>query len=257
MKTTLKNLAVMACIATMSLSLSACSSSSEPDLYAGNVEIHDPMEDTNRAVFEFNRAVDDNIINPIISGYRTVTPQYARDGLGNFLGNLKTPVKMGNQLLQGDVSGAGNDFVRGTINTLLGIGGLVDLAAMEGIAPDDEDFGQTLAIWGAGHGPYLVAPFFGGASLRDHTGFLVDSIADPLTLYLNNVDEMHIAYQRSGLSYLDLRDTLYDVLAELEQSSIDYYATVRSAYYQNREAAVNDQKSNSTEDYALPDFDEY
>lgn len=252
-----KTALTLACIAAVGFTANACSSSSEQKIYAGDIEISDPMEDTNRAVFAFNEAVDDTIINPIIEGYRYATPEYARDGVGNFLNNLKTPISMGNNLLQGDLPGVGNNFVRASINTILGLGGLVDLAAMEGIEPDSEDFGQTLAIWGAGHGPYMVAPFFGGASVRDHGGFLVDSIADPLNIYLRNVDEMHWAYQRAGLSYLDLRDTLYDVLAELEQSSIDYYATVRSAYYQNRKAAVNDQKTSDASDYDLPDFDEF
>jgi phospholipid-binding lipoprotein MlaA len=252
-----KTIALIACVASSGLALNACSSSSKSQIYAGDIEISDPMEETNRSVFAFNAAVDDTIINPIIKGYRYATPEYARDGLGNFLQNLKTPVSMGNNLLQVDLPGVGNNFVRASINTLLGLGGLVDLASIEGIEADSEDFGQTLAIWGAGHGPYMVAPLFGGASVRDHTGFLVDSVADPLNLYLGNIDEMHLAYQRSGLSYLDLRDNLYDVLAELEKSSIDYYATVRSAYYQNREAAVEDQKTSEAKDYDLPDFDEF
>ena len=102
-----------------------------------------------------------------------------------------------------------------------------------------------------------MAPLIGPASLRDYTGYFVDAFADPLRIYMNNIDEMHIYYAKAGVNYLDLRDSLYDVLIDLEASSIDYYATMRSAYYQNREASVNDEKGAGAAEADIPDYDDF
>ena len=112
---------------------------------------------------------------------------------------------------------------------------------MIGLPYEQEDFGQTLAVWGVGHGPYLVVPFLGPSSLRDYAGYAVDTFADPLRWYLHNIDEEGWYYAKLGADYIDLRESLIDVLKDLEASSIDYYAAVRSTYVQRREALVNDQ----------------
>lgn len=231
----LRLLSVLALLAT-GTALSACSTT---ETQQDTAEISDPFEGFNRGVFAFNAAIDDAFINPIVLGYREVTPGPVRTGVTNFLRTVKSPINLANELLQGDLDGAGNVVERTTINTLLGLG-VVDIAADEGMPYEAEDFGQTLAVWGVGHGPYLVIPFLGPSSMRDYAGYGVDMFADPVNLYLKNTDHESLVYYRAGLSYLDLRHSLYNVMEDLERNSIDYYASVRSTYYQRREALVKD-----------------
>ncbi|MCB1563799.1 MAG: VacJ family lipoprotein [Alphaproteobacteria bacterium] len=226
-------------------------------LMNGKTVMTDPFEETNRQVFAFNNAVDKAVIHPIAKGYNEVVPQPARTGITNVLRNLKTPTTLANQLLQGDLEGAGNVVLRGVINTLIGVGGLFDVAGAENIPYEPEDFGQTLGKWGVDHGPYLVVPIIGPSSTRDYAGFFIDSLADPLRWYLFNIDEEGIYYGKVGMEYLTLRADLVDVLEDLEKSSIDYYAATRSAYYQRREALVEDQDPESMSAPAIPDYDEY
>lgn len=236
--------------------LNGCSSTGSEPVMAGDVEIHDPFEGTNRAVFAFNNAVDKAVIHPIAKGYNAVLPKPVRTGVDNVLHNLKSPVTFANQALQGDVEGAANVLVRAVVNTLVGVGGIFDVAAAEGIPYEGEDFGQTLATWGVGHGPYIVVPIIGPSSLRDYVGYAVDSFADPLRWYLFNVDKEEWYYGKVGVEYLALRASLVDTLEDLERSSIDYYAATRSAYYQHREALVNDKDPNAGGGADIPDYDD-
>lgn len=216
--------------------------------------ISDPFEEANRAVFSFNNAVDDILIHPIVKGYRYVVPEPGRRGVTNFLRNLKTPVTFTNEVLQGDVQGAEKAAFRGVVNTLVGGLGLFDVAGKEGWTYEQEDFGQTLGVWGVGHGPYLVVPFIGPSSTRDYAGYIVDSFADPLRWYLFNINEEEIYYSKMAVEYVDLRNSLMDVLLELERSSIDYYAAVRSTYYQRREALVRDEAATASDSGSIPDY---
>lgn len=244
----LRILSVLALLAT-GTALSACATTeTQPN------EISDPFEGFNRAVFAFNAAFDDAFINPIILGYREVTPGPVRTGVTNFLRNVKSPLNLANELLQGDFEGAGNVIERTAINTLIGGVGFVDVAAGEGLPYEAEDFGQTLAVWGVDHGPYMVLPILGPSSLRDYAGYGVDMFADPVNLYLMNTEHESLVYYRAGISYLDLRNSLYDVMEDLERNSIDPYASVRSTYYQRREALVNDQEGDISA--ATSDFDD-
>ncbi len=238
------------------LLMASCASNKEP-IYVGDIEVNDSFEASNRAVFAFNDAVSDVLIHPVVKGYRTVVPSPARKGLTNVLRTLRSPVNLGNQLLQGDMEGAGNVVKRTVINVLVGAGGLFDVAGYEGIEYEAEDFGQTLAVWGVDHGPYLVVPLIGPSSLRDYTGYFVDGFADPLRWYLFNINEDGLYYTKVGLDYLDLRESLVDVLEELEASSVDYYAATRSIYYQRRQALVEDRARNGAGSYEVPDFPEY
>ena len=237
-------------ICALGFSLMACSTTEQTS------GVNDPFEGANRAVFAFNTAVDDAVIEPVIEGYQAVTPKPARSGLRNFLRNLKTPVNFANQALQGDVEGAKNVALRATINTFVGGLGLFDVAGYEGIEYEPEDFGQTLAVWGLGHGPYFVVPFFGPSSARDGVGFAVDGIADPLNFYVDNIGEESLAVYRSGLGYVDLRDSLHDVLRDLQKNSFDYYAATRSAYYQRRDALAMDLASGQSVGASAGGFDD-
>jgi len=242
--------------AIASFALAGCASHQDQSVMGDEQVISDPFENTNRAIFKFNEVVDDNVIHPVVKGYRFVVPQEARNGLGNFLRNLQSPVIFANQMLQGDIEGAGNVVLRAVINTLVGFGGLFDIAGKEGLPHEGEDFGQTLASWGLDHGPYIVVPILGPSSTRDTVGYIVDGYADPLRWYLFNVDEASIHYARSGLNYLNIRDNLMDVLEDLRKSSIDYYASTRSIYYQRRDALVDDENPDDAVSVAIPDYDE-
>lgn len=205
---------------------------------------------------QMNEAADKAILEPVAKGYRAVTPEPARIAVRNFLRNLNSPIVIGNQLLQGDLTGAGNATARVVINTLAGFGGLIDVAELGGIEHEPEDFGQTLATWGVGDGMYVVLPLLGPSTMRDATGSLVDSYADPLRIYLFNIDEEHLHYTRLGVEVVSKREELIDVIDDLRRNSFDYYAAVRSAYYQHREALINDQSAEAPV-ADIPDYDDF
>ncbi|MCB9987929.1 MAG: VacJ family lipoprotein [Rhodospirillales bacterium] len=236
--------------------LAACSTTQAQKSYSDNSEISDPLESVNRTTFAVNNAIDTVLLEPAARGYRAAVPKPARKGVRNFLRNLRSPINIANQVLQGDVSGAGNDLTRMVVNTLVGVGGLFDVAGSEGYEYEQEDFGQTLATWGVGHGPYLVLPILGPSSVRDATGLAVDAYADPLRLYLFNVDKEEWHYARIGMTAIDKREELLDVLEELEKNSFDYYAALRSVYYQRRAAEVRDEAQNSGSMSSIPDYDD-
>lgn len=222
--------------------LSACSSSQYGEVY-------DPAETVNRGIFKFNNAVDEAVLEPVAKGYRAAVPQPARTGVRNALRNLKTPTILANNLLQADLTGAGNTLTRFFANTLFGLGGLVDVAGSEGVAYREEDFGQTLGVWGMGHGPYVVLPLFGPSSVRDTTGFIVDGYTDPVRIWLMNSDNEGWYYGRVAVATVDKREELLDVLSDLKRNSVDYYAAMRSAYIQKRDAQVR-----GNDDADLPDI---
>ncbi len=236
--------------------LSSCASMKDGVIVEDDVAIYDPFETTNRYVMSFNQAIDYAFINPVIKGYRTVAPQPVRSGIRNFLRNLRSPLTFANQLLQGDLPGARDVLVRTAVNTTVGVGGIFDVAGYEGITYEPEDFGQTLAVWGVGDGPYMVVPFIGPSSMRDYGGYFVDSMADPLRIYLNNIDENGIYYAKVGADYLDIRESVADSLSEIKASSIDYYASVRSTYFQHRKALIEDNKGTATGTIpAIPNYE--
>lgn len=245
----------MAAAVLVSFPLAACSTTQGSAL-GGDEQISDPFEGANRAVFAFNNAMDDVIIHPVAKGYNAVLPEPARNGIDNALRNLRSPVNFANQVLQGDVDGAGNVLLRAAVNTFVGLGGLFDVAGYEGYEHEYEDFGQTLGVWGIDHGPYFVVPFFGPSSMRDSTGFVVDSFADPLRWWLFNIDEEGWYYGKTALNYVALRASLVDVLEDLENSSIDYYASTRSAYVQHRKALLEDRASDGMSAPEIPDYDD-
>ncbi len=236
--------------AACTLALGACASTQQRT----GGSIPDPLEGYNRAMFKANDAIDKAVLEPVARGYRYVTPQPVRKGVSNVLKNLKSPVNMANQLLQGDFKGLTNDFIRFAVNTTVGIGGLFDVAGNHGYKYEQEDFGQTLASWGVGHGAYFVIPVLGPSSLRDGTGMLVDSFADPLNLYLYNTDNEEWIYARWGATLLSTREELLEAVDDLRKHSIDYYATARSAYAQRREALLNDQKPEFSGAPSIPDY---
>jgi len=204
-------------------------------------EMADPIEPINRVIFGFNDIVDHILFEPVAKIYKAVIPPPIRDGVRNVVRNVEAPLIIANNLLQGDIGGAGKAAARFVINTTIGIGGLVDVAQSQGLNHEDEDFGQTLGKWGAGEGFYLVLPIIGPSSLRDTAGLAVDSYADPTRIVASNMDEDWIYYTKSGLKGLDYRTRMIQAIDDMRRSSLDYYAAVRSAYSQKRASLIRDE----------------
>lgn len=203
--------------------------------------VYDPLEPVNRAVFDFNTAVDDVILEPVARGYAEIVPPPIQEGVTNFLRNLRTPIIFANQVLQGDWDGAENAAARFFINSVAGLGGFIDIADLNGYAYEDEDFGQTLALWGVGEGPYLVLPLLGPTNFRDTVGTAVDAAADPFNIIAGtHQDELIFIIGRSLLTAIDARARNLDTIEDIRESSLDYYASVRAIYQQFRNAQIRD-----------------
>jgi phospholipid-binding lipoprotein MlaA len=215
-------------------------------------DTNDPFEGTNRFFFDVNQILDELLLRPVAVGYRAVVPDFARDGVRNFMNNLNSPVIFANDLFQGEGDRAGTTLLRFGINSTIGIGGLIDVAKELGHPYHDEDFGQTLAVWGVDEGPYFYFPLMGPSTARDFTGFVVDRGLDPLT-YVNWGDDdlEYVPIARTVLNVIDLRSRNIETLDDIERSSVDYYASIRSLYRQSRADAIR----NGAPSPDLPDFE--
>lgn len=218
--------------------------------------VNDPLEPFNRGMFAFNNALDRALIEPAARVYAFLTPDFFRTGVQNFMRNLRTPLIVANNVLQGDIKGAGVASARFVINTVGGIGGLVDVAGANGLPFEPEDFGQTLAVWGFGEGFYLVLPVIGPSNLRDGVGLAVETYADPVRLYAFNRDEEWIYYTRGAVEAIDNRARMLTVVRDMRRNSLDYYAAVRSAYTQKRRALVRDINPDAPKAQAVQYYDE-
>jgi len=201
-------------------------------------EIYDPFEPLNRAIFSFNNVADRIVLEPIANGYRKL-PSPVQTGFNNFLSNLRAPLVIVNQLLQGQGENAVQSSGRFIINSTVGVFGLFDVAEKIGIEEKEEDFGQTLATWGVGEGFYVVLPLFGPSNTRDATGMALTMITDPINAYAVSEGEAWLVPTRTAINAIDQRSQIIDEVNALRDNSIDYYAAVRSSYYQNRKAAIN------------------
>jgi phospholipid-binding lipoprotein MlaA len=211
---------------------------------------NDPFENLNRTTFDFTIKVDKAVFRPTALVYRRVVPQTVRESFRNFLNNLNSPVVFANDVLQGEIDRAGTTALRAGINTTLGIGGLLDIADRWGYVRHSEDFGQTLAVYGIGEGPYLFFPLLGPGNPRDLLGYIIDFAFDPLT-YVQWGDEIWVPYTRFGIDLLDVRERNIETFDEIEMNSLDYYASVRSLYRQTR---ANEIRNGAMEIQDLPDF---
>lgn len=197
-------------------------------------QVNDPAEPTNRAVFAFNQVLDKGVLKPAAGMYRDLMPPAVRTGVHNALDNLRSPVVFLNDLLQGDMDRAGVTFMRFLINSTVGVGGLGDPASDWGYTYHNEDFGQTLAKWGVDEGPYVMLPVFGPSNPRDAVGLVVDFLVDPFNWLAANTGNDFAPYARGATRAVDERARNYDTLEDLERSSLDFYATIRSLYRQRR-----------------------
>ena len=206
-------------------------------------EIYDPIEPINRAIFSFNNVADRVVLEPVAKGYKKL-PSPIQSGISNFLSNLRAPLVVINQLLQGQGENAMQSTGRFFVNSTVGVFGLIDVAEKIGLEEKEEDFGQTLATWGVGDGFYIVLPLFGPSNLRDTTGMVMTMITDPINAYAVSEGEAWIVPMRTAANAVDQRSKIIDEVNALRDNSLDYYASVRSSYYQNRRAAINNIDDN-------------
>ncbi|MEQ8194625.1 MAG: VacJ family lipoprotein [Rhodospirillales bacterium] len=223
----------------------------DPEAVADFEQTNDPIEPFNRGIFEVNQALDKGIIKPIALVYRDYTPAAVQTVVRNMLNNLRSPVIFANDVLQGKLRRAWETLVRFLINSTMGFGGLGNPAQdMVGFKFHNEDFGQTLAVWGMPEGPYIVLPILGPSNPRDTVGLVVDALIDPLNIWLSNTDRSELIFARSAVRGIDERSRNIDVLDELEKSSLDFYASLRSLYRQHRGDEINDGQP--TGNYPMP-----
>jgi len=215
----------------------------DEDLEGAPATYPDPLESTNRGVLAFNRQVDKWILDPVTRAYQFVVPKPARNAVSRFFLNLGSTKTLVNDCLQLEWTDASVTTARLVLNTTFGLVGFFDVAAELGLEAHESDFGQTLALAGTPSGPYLMLPVLGPADLRDGFGVLVDGFFQPTYYILGplNVTLGPVIMQSPGAiliyggsSGLTLRDRNFAKLQDLENSSVDYYAAMRSGYYQDR-----------------------
>jgi phospholipid-binding lipoprotein MlaA len=206
----------------------------DPQALAAYQEANDPLEPTNRHIFEFNRYLDGLLIKNIALLYKTLLPEQVRTGLRNALINLNEPVVFVNDVLQAQTTRAGKTVVRFAINSTLGIAGIFDWASGWGFPEQTGDFGQTLYSWGVPDGPYLVIPLLGPNNPRDGIGEGVDGYFDPFAYLAREQHWQDMSLARFLAKGIDDRAQNLQQLDEIEKNSIDFYAQIRSLYRQNR-----------------------
>ena len=240
---------VTACL-VLSLFLTGCASTKTNNQNGP----YDPLEPMNRAVFNFNEMVYDNVFDPVARGYKKVTPDPIELVVGNFFSNLNDVVVITNSVLQLNYKSALASSTRLLINTTFGIFGLIDIASDISAASDinlnkrNEDFGQTLGYYGVGSGPYIVLPLLGPSSARDTFGLAVDSFfMDPVTqgvtgVFMKDVDYINAVALRLPIATvrtINARAQFLDDDKTLEEAALDKYEFTRDAYLQRRTSLVN------------------
>lgn len=207
----------------------------------------DPYESYNRAVFKFNDTADRYVLAPVARGYRKVTPQPVRTGVGNFFNNLRDVVSFGSNILRLDIKRAGEDLVRVGINTTFGLGGLIDIAGAGGIPDNKNTLGDTLASWGWKNSNYFVMPVFGPSTVRDSIGTAVTTVYPPKNAVF------HTSAARWGTTAagaVSTRESLLDLTEGLEDAALDKYSYTRDLYMK-----VRTQQTGGTQPTAEDDID--
>ena len=207
----------------------------------------DPWEGYNRVIYGFNEGVDSLLIKPIAQVYDMLTPKPVDQGITNFFSNLSDIRNSLNNMLQGKPADSFNSLARLTINSTAGLLGFIDVATSLGLYKSEEDFGQTLAIWGSNPGPYFVLPIIGPSTVRDAIATPVDILTNPFTW----VDDGGVAFGHNVVGTIDLRADLLDTEEAIEGITQDEYSLMRNAYLEQREFEVTDGAADDTYDYDL------
>jgi len=202
---------------------------------------NDPAEKVNRAIFKVNLAADHAVIRPVAEAYTDHVPELVQQGIHNVVQNLKEPGVAINDLLQGNVDHAWQAAQRLAVNSTVGVAGIVDVASKWGVPPHKADFGQTLAVWGVGEGPFVELPLLGPSNPRDTLGTAVDMALNPLT-FIGGAPATYASVATGGANAVDTRAQHLQDLDALEKNSLDYYATLRSVYRQHRDAEITAAK---------------
>lgn len=237
---------ILSAIAAIGMALVGCTapgteSGPSPDQTA-EIEFNDPFEELNRSIFGFNQVVNDVALIPVAKGYRTAVPSPMRASVHDFLQNLNGPVIFANDVLQVQPRLAAQTLARLTINSTVGVGGMFDVASRIGIPRHTNDMGITFATYGIEEGPYLVAPVLGPTNPRDLVGSVADSFIDPANYYAGKFDVWYAPLARSAVSGVDVLSRNVDALADIEKTSLDFYATIRSLYRQRRAAEIRHEQ---------------
>ena len=190
----------------------------------------DPWENWNRKVFAFNEALDEAVLKPVATAYQNVVPQLVRTGVSNFFGNISDVWSAANQFLQGKVGDGLNMGMRVLTNTLFGLGGVLDPASEMKLPKRSEDFGQTLAVWGVGNGPFLMLPLFGPSTLRDTIAFPLDGYATSTSRWVDGANN----YLVTPLFVVQVRSELLETTKLISDVSLDKYSFIRDGYLARR-----------------------
>ena len=207
--------------------------------------VNDPLENYNRAMYKFNDALDTAVVKPVAKGYDVVMPEPFSQGISNFFSNLNDVTVIINDLLQGKFEQAYRDTHRFVLNSTVGVAGIFDVASLSGLTKNNEDFGQTLGVWGAEPGAYIVLPFFGPRTVRDSFGLIGDIYSDPIT-YVEGPGARNAFI---GTRVVDTRATLLKAEKVLDEAAIDEYSYVRDAYLQRRQHLIYDGAPPEDDDF--------
>lgn len=221
---------------------------------------NDPFESVNRNIFKFNNKLDDYFFKPIAKGWREI-PDIPRKPLSNLATTAKTPISLANAILQLNKESIGNIISRFLINMTFGLGGIFDVAGTESfgnISEVEEDFGQTLAVWGVPDGPYVMLPIFGPSSVRDAVGLGVDTVTNPLS-FAYRMNSIGIEARLSGpvVRGVTTREKYLDYLDEMKEGSLDFYATMRSLYRQKRRKDISGELESKDLSLSMIPIDAY
>ena len=210
----------------------------------------DPWEPFNRSVFEFNEGLDKYLLKPVVAAYRFILPEIVRDGIYNFFSNYSDIYTALQNLLQGKPDLAFNDLMRVAVNTIFGLGGLMDVATPGGLPKHKEDWGQTFGVWGLPSGPYVVLPFFGPSTIRDTFGTAADLETDYLFKY---IPDDGLRNSITALRDINARNTFYEAGDLLDGAALDKYSFIRDAYLQRREYQINEGRND--EEPLMPPYE--
>lgn len=194
----------------------------------------DPLEGINRKVYEFNESVDVHVLKPVAQTYQAITPSIIQTGISNFFSNAGDAWTAVNNLLQGNVVDSANDVMRFAINTVFGLGGLIDIATEGGMPKHRADFGQTLGVWGVPSGPFVMLPVLGPSTLRDTVAMPIDLKGDILNTQLPTA-EKNVS---TVLRIVDKRASILQASNLIEEAALDKYIFIRGAYLQRRESQI-------------------
>lgn len=206
-----------------------------------DAQVADPWEPFNQAMFTFNLKLDEYVLRPVATAYDSVMPDAGQRGVQRFFKNLGIAERLANNLFQGKIEGASREVGRFLVNTTLGCVGFLDVAdSAFGWKESPEDFGQTLAVYGAANGPYLVLPFFGPSTVRDTAGLVVDSALNPMNYLLSTVQVVAIKGGTAVASTVNARSLNLELFEDVDRYSLDLYGAVQDGYMQRRERAIEE-----------------